>query len=175
MNQAKYSIEQLLLLPIIMPSSHLCSWSGIYIKLYCSLILVFFILFVFQPGVTSTVHLVFLQEKSIEVQLIYNVLIQAYSKVNQLYIYPLFFQILFPYRLLQSIKQNSLCYTVGPYQLSYIQSYVYVNPQVLIYSSTSVLPLLTISLLYSCFVSKFICTIWIKKMWYIYTVNITLP
>ena len=28
------------------------------------------------------------------------------------------FQILFPYRSLQSIEQSSLCYTVGPYQLS---------------------------------------------------------
>ena len=39
-----------------------------------------------------------------------------YSKVNQLYIYiyPLFFQILFLYRSLQSIKQSSMCYTVGP-------------------------------------------------------------
>ena len=42
------------------------------------------------------------------------------TTVNQLYIYiyPLFFQILFPYRSLQSIEQSSLCYTVGPYLLS---------------------------------------------------------
>ena len=42
-----------------------------------------------------------------------------YSKVNQLYIYiyPLFFQILFSCRSLQSIKQNSLCYTIGSYYL----------------------------------------------------------
>ena len=43
---------------------------------------------------------------------------QVYSKVNQLYTYPLFFQIIFPYWSLQSIEQNSLCFTVGPYQLS---------------------------------------------------------
>ena len=45
---------------------------------------------------------------------------QVYSKVNQpyVYIYLLFFQILFPYRQLQSTEQSSLCYTVGPYQLS---------------------------------------------------------
>ena len=44
---------------------------------------------------------------------------QIYSKVYQLYIYicPLF-QILFPYMPLQSIEQSSLCYPVGPYQLS---------------------------------------------------------
>ena len=47
---------------------------------------------------------------------------QVYSKVNLLYIYihisTLFFQILFPYRSLQSIEQSSLCCIVGPYQLS---------------------------------------------------------
>ena len=31
------------------------------------------------------------------------------------------FQIIFPYRSLQSIEQGSLCYTVGPYYLFYIQ------------------------------------------------------
>ena len=42
---------------------------------------------------------------------------QVYSKVTQLYIYvyPLFF------RPLQSTKQSSLCYTVGPYQLSVLR------------------------------------------------------
>ena len=54
------------------------------------------------------------------VQLIQLHQFQVHSKVNPLYIYiyPLFFQILFPYRSLQSIEQSSLCYTVGSYQLS---------------------------------------------------------
>ena len=45
-----------------------------------------------------------------------------YSKVNQLYsyIYPLFFKILSPYRPLQSIEQNSLCYIVGLYYLLWL-------------------------------------------------------
>ena len=45
---------------------------------------------------------------------------QVYSRVIQLYIYMyiFFFQILFPYRLLQNIEYSSLCYTVGPCWLS---------------------------------------------------------
>ena len=39
--------------------------------------------------------------------------LQVYSKVIQFYIY-IFFQILFPYRLLQNIECSSLCYIVGP-------------------------------------------------------------
>ena len=31
-----------------------------------------------------------------------------------------FFQLLFPYRLLQNIESSSLCYTVGPCWLSYV-------------------------------------------------------
>ena len=34
------------------------------------------------------------------------------------YIYIYFFQILFPYMLLQNIEYSSLCYTVGPCWLS---------------------------------------------------------
>ena len=43
-----------------------------------------------------------------------------YSKVNQLrvYIYLCFFWTSFPFRLLQSTEQSSLCRTVGSYQLS---------------------------------------------------------
>ena len=38
--------------------------------------------------------------------------LQVYSKVTQLYIHPyLFFQNLFPYRLLQNIEYSSLCFT----------------------------------------------------------------
>ena len=61
------------------------------------------------------------------------------------------FQILFPIRLLQNIKQSSLCSTVGPCWLSilyivylyiymcvcvcvYIYIYIYINPKLLIYS-----------------------------------------
>ena len=43
---------------------------------------------------------------------------QVYSKVTQLYIYTLLFQIPFPFRLLQNIEQSSLCYIVGPCWLS---------------------------------------------------------
>ena len=40
------------------------------------------------------------------------------------------FQILFPYRSLQSIEQNSLCYTEGPYQLSILDIVVCIcHPQ----------------------------------------------
>ena len=50
-----------------------------------------------------------------KVQLIYNiVLVSGVSKVVQLYS----FQILFLYRLLQSIEYNSLCHRVGPCCLS---------------------------------------------------------
>ena len=35
------------------------------------------------------------------------------------------FQIRFPVRLLQNIKQNTLCYTVGPYWLSILNTVVY--------------------------------------------------
>ena len=44
---------------------------------------------------------------------------QVYSKVNRLYIYiSTLFQILVPFRPLQSTEQSSLCSIVGPYQLS---------------------------------------------------------
>ena len=66
---------------------------------------------------------------------------QIYSKVNQLYInIYLLFQILSPYMQLQSIEQSSLCYIVGPSQLS-IYSSVYmsipVSPDLLIQSLIS--------------------------------------
>ena len=57
----------------------------------------------------------------IGVQLIYNVVLvsgaQQSESVIHMHISTLF-QILFPYRPLQSTEQSSLCYTVGPYQLS---------------------------------------------------------
>ena len=57
----------------------------------------------------------------IGVQLIYNVVlllgVQQSESVIHIHISTLF-QILFPYRPLQSTEQSSLCYTVGPYQLS---------------------------------------------------------
>ena len=47
--------------------------------------------------------------------------LQVYGKMIQLYmyIYPFFFQILFPYRLLWNIEQISLYYTVRPCWLSF--------------------------------------------------------
>ena len=49
-----------------------------------------------------------------------NVLLQVYSKVIHLYMYMylFFFQIIYPFRLLQNIEHRSLCYTVGPCWLS---------------------------------------------------------
>ena len=72
----------------------------------------------------------------IEVYLIYNVVlvsgVQQSDSVIHTYL-SLLFQILFPYRLLQDIEHNSLCYTVGPC-LFYIQQCVS-NPKLLIYPS----------------------------------------
>ena len=56
---------------------------------------------------------------------------QVYSKVIQLYI--LFFQILFHFKLLQSIEYNSLCCSIGLYGLSVLYTVVSVNPMFLIY------------------------------------------
>ena len=60
-----------------------------------------------------------------------------YSKVNQVYVYlyPLFFGF-FPFRLLQSIEQNSLCYTVGSHQLSVLYIVVYICYPILPIHST---------------------------------------
>ena len=66
----------------------------------------------------------------IGVQLIYNVVlvsgVQQSESAIHIHISTLF-QILFPYRSLQSIEQSSLCYAVGPYQLSilYIVARIY--------------------------------------------------
>ena len=43
--------------------------------------------------------------------------VQQSDSVIQIHV-SILFQILFPFRLLQSIEQSSLCYTVGPYWLS---------------------------------------------------------
>ena len=44
-------------------------------------------------------------------------------------------QVLFPFRLLQSIEQSSLCYTVGPCWLFILYIVVCVNPNLPIYPS----------------------------------------
>ena len=49
-----------------------------------------------------------------------------------------FFQILFPYRLLQNADSRSLCYTVGPWWLSIL--YIVINPKLLIYPSPQLSP-----------------------------------
>ena len=49
--------------------------------------------------------------------------------------YIFFFEFLFYYRLLQDTEYSSLCYTVSPCCLFYIQEHVYVNPKLLIYPS----------------------------------------
>ena len=41
------------------------------------------------------------------------------------YIYIFFFNILFPYRLLQNIEHSSLCYTAGPCWLCFIYNNIY--------------------------------------------------
>ena len=48
--------------------------------------------------------------------LINNVLVSG-VQVIQLYIHLFLFQIILPFRLLQSVKQRYLCYIVGPYWL----------------------------------------------------------
>ena len=47
----------------------------------------------------------------------YNVVVVSGEQQSVIHISTLF-QMLFPYRPLQSIEQSSLCYTVGPYQIS---------------------------------------------------------
>ena len=82
--------------------------------------------FFFNPKL-SHIYLLFLKlniyfkKFFVGVQLIFDVVlvsaVQQSESVIHTYISTLF-QILFPYRPLQSIEQSSLCYTVGPYQLS---------------------------------------------------------
>ena len=85
----------------------------------------------------------------IEVQLIYSAVTFRCTANTQTHIH-LFFQILFPHRLLQNIEYNSLCYTVSPYWLSilYILLCVSVNAKLLVYPfpSPQLFPLETISL-----------------------------
>ena len=64
------------------------------------------------------------------VQLFYNVILVSDVQLNESVIcihIATHFQILFPYRPLQSIEQSSLSYTVRPYLLPILQC-VYVNP-----------------------------------------------
>ena len=83
------------------------------------------------------------------------------NKVNQLYIYSLFFRF-YSHISLHSIEQSSLCYTVGSYQLSilYIVAYICQSPS----PSLSLLPFplgnhkFVFYICDSfCFVHKFIC------------------
>ena len=48
---------------------------------------------------------------------------KEYEK-EYIYMY-LFFQVLFPYRLLQNIEYSSLCYTIGPCWLSILYIFVF--------------------------------------------------
>ena len=64
----------------------------------------------------------------IGLSLIYNVVLASgVQQSDSLMHISILFQILFPFRLLQNIKQRSLCYTVGPCWLTilYIYSSVY--------------------------------------------------
>ena len=49
------------------------------------------------------------------------------SKVIYIYL-SILFQILFPFRLLQSVEQSSLCYTLGPWLSSILSVVVYTRP-----------------------------------------------
>ena len=65
------------------------------------------------------IHDVILLKVLTGVYLIYNiVLVDAVHQSESHTHIPILFQILFPYRSLESIEQGSLCCTVGPYQLS---------------------------------------------------------
>ena len=69
--------------------------------------------------------------------------IRVFSNESTLVIHKqlsILYWILFPYRLLQNTEQSSLCYTVRPCRLFYIQYWVYVNPNLLIYPSPSSFP-----------------------------------
>jgi len=61
---------------------------------------------------------------------------QVYSKVIPLYKYPILFQILFPFRLLQNIEPSFLCYTVGTCWLSILK---YSNMYMSIFHSIKVI------------------------------------
>ena len=63
---------------------------------------------------------IFFYKNFIEIQLIYNVLVSGIEQ-SELVIHKqisILFQILFPYKSLQSTAQSSLHLTIGPYQLS---------------------------------------------------------
>ena len=83
--------------------------------MHCTLATIYIVGFFFFPELKKIFFfLIFLG-----VQLIYNVvLVSAVQQSESVIHISTLFQILFPYRLLQSIEQSSLCYTVGPYQLS---------------------------------------------------------
>ena len=76
------------------------------------------------------ITLVLFKKFLIGLQLIYNAGlvsgVQQSESVTHIHI-SILLQILFPYRPLQSIKQHSLFYTLGPYQLSFIHSSVYMS------------------------------------------------
>ena len=82
-------------------------------------------------------YLSYVLKKKIEAELIYNISdIQQNDSVTHTCI---LFQILFHYRLLQGKEYSSLCYTVGPFYLFYIQYWVSINPQILVYPSLQVI------------------------------------
>ena len=73
---------------------------------------------------------------SIEVELIYSVVLVSDIQRSDSDVCVYLFQILFLYRLLQNINYRSLCYIVGPCWLSILYVVVHcVNPKLLIYPS----------------------------------------
>ena len=89
-------------------------WSTI---IFCHFLNVVYIaIFVFHESLFSFFNSLFY----VAILLVNNVVlasgVQQNNSVTYIYIYILF-QILFPFRLLQSIQQRSLCYIIGPYWL----------------------------------------------------------
>ena len=91
----------------------------------------FFFFFFFNfIGVQLTDHAVLVSGVQQSEYIYMCVCVYIYPFLIQFYIYIyIYLHSFFPYRLLQSIEQTSLCYTVGPCQISvlYIQQCVYVN------------------------------------------------
>ena len=87
---------------------------------------------------------------------------QVYSKVIQLYIYMYLF-CLFPFRLLYTIQQSSLYYTIGPYWLSILNTAVCTCPSQII-TSPNPSSLVAISLFYMSILLNKISTVFILNI-----------
>ena len=118
---------------------------------HCSL---FFFSFKFYFTLFTTLCWFQVHSKVIEFYIHIYIYIYIYTHTHK-YV-SILFQAVFPYRLLQNIEHSSLCFTEGLCQLSillylyviiYIVVNVHVNAKFLIYTSSHLFPLTTISLL----------------------------